>query len=200
MVSSRHYSESELLRLVAEGDEQAFKNLFHQYWDNIYGVSLMLTKSAVLAEDMVQEIFLKVWLKKEQLPGVENFGNFIFIIARNHIFDTLRKKSREQEFTKHLITYFKTDPNNPEQELLQKESKNLVQNAINNLPGQQRLVYQLSRDKGLSQEEIADQLGLSRNTVRNHMARALQAIREFLQKHSEGLLLFICLIEAFLLA
>ncbi len=183
---------------MAQGDEGAFRKIFHLHWDNIYGVSLMLTKSPALAEDMVQEIFVKVWVKREQLTQVENFSSFIFIIARNHIFDTLRKKSREQAFTNELIKYFKASPNNPEQELLQKESKRLLQQAVDSLPEQQRIVYNLSREKGLRQDEIAEELGISRNTVRNHMARALQKMKEYIERNSEGLLLLVCLIEAML--
>lgn len=189
------YNETELLQLTAEGNEKAFRQLFHQHWDNIYGVSLMLTKSEAIAEDMVQEIFLKLWMKRDQLPLVNDFENFLFIIARNHIFDALRKKSREDNFARQLFEYFKQSPDSPEQKLLYKESGNLVQQAVSNLPEQQRIVYQLARDKGMKQDEIAEQLGISRNTVRNHMARALQALREFLQSHSEGLLFFICLLE-----
>lgn len=198
MRGNEHYTETELLQLTAEGNEEAFRQLFQQYWDNIYGVSFMLTKSQSLAEDMVQEIFLKIWIKKDQLTLVNDFENYLFILARNHIFDTLRKRSREEQFTKQLADHFKQRPDNPEQKLLGKESANLIQQAISNLPEQQRLVYLLSRDKGLRQEEIAEQLGISRNTVRNHMARALQSLREFLQNHTEGLLLLICLIDALL--
>ena len=192
------HEENDLLLKVASGDEMAFRQLFNTYWDNIYGVSFMLTKSEALAEDMVQEIFLKIWLKREQLPQIENFRNFLFIVARNHIFDTLRKKTKEKEFIHQLFSYFNPEPDSPEKKLLQKESGLLIQQAINNLPDQQRMVYQLARDKGLRQEEIAEQLGISRNTVRNHMARALQSLRDFLQNHSGGLLLFICLIELYL--
>jgi RNA polymerase sigma-70 factor (family 1) len=190
------YNEKELLALVAGGDEKAFRKLFHQYWDNIYGVALMLTKSPAMAEDMVQEIFLKLWLKREQLGEVDNFQNYLFIIARNHIFDLLRKKSREQEFYNQLVSYFQEGPDSPEQQLLHKESKNLLQKAINSLPDQQRKVYLLSRDQGLKQDEIAAQLGISKNTVRNHMAKALQTLREVLTQQASGSLLLICIIEA----
>ncbi|MGV3528070.1 MAG: RNA polymerase sigma factor [Flavisolibacter sp.] len=198
MDGSQIHNENALLQRVANGDEAAFSSLFHQYWDNIYGVALMLTKSAAIAEDMVQEIFVKVWLKRSLLPEVENFQNFLFIVARNHIFDELRKRSREQDFVNHLIAYFKSDPGNPELDLLHKESGRLLQAAVSKLPEQQRQVYVLSREQGLSQDQIAAQLGISRNTVRNHMARALQSLREFLTRHASGLLLIVCLVDAYL--
>lgn len=198
MYTPPYRSESEMLQLVAAGDERAFRQLFHQHWDNIYGVALMLTKSPTLAEDVVQEVFVKVWIKREEMRAVENFSSFVFVIARNHIFDTLRKKSRDQEFVKQLIAYFNDGPSSPEQELLRKESKDLLHKAIESLPEQQRLVYRLSRDRGLKRDEIAAELGISSFTVRNHMAKATQALKEYLSQHSHGVVFSICLIEGLL--
>lgn len=192
------YDERELLIRIADDDETAFRNLFHQYWDNIYQVSLMLTKSPDLAEDMVQEIFLKIWLKRKSLPNVENFSGYLFITARNHILDELRKRVKDISFSETLIEYFQQSPGTPEQHLLHKESTALLQKAVESLPDQQKKIYQLIREKGLSREEIAELLGISKNTVRNNMARALQSLRQYLQQHSDGLLFFVCLIEAFL--
>lgn len=166
MQASSLHDEKQLLLQVAQGDEAAFRKLFHQYWENIYGVALVLTKFSPLAEDMVQDIFLKVWLNKEKLSEVENFSNYLFIIARNHIFDELRKKSRESDFAQQLIDYFNASPHNPEHELLHKESARILKTAIDKLPEQQKKIYQLSRDKGLKHDEIAGQLGISKNTVR----------------------------------
>ena len=197
MSTAISYNEREFLERISDGDEAAFRNLFHQYWDNIYQVSLMLTKSPDLAEDMVQEIFLKIWLKRKNLSEIENFSGYLFITARNHIFDELRKRVRDVSFSEKLIDYFHQSPGTPEQQLLHKESTALLQKAVDSLPDQQKKVYQLIREQGLSREEIAEHLGISKNTVRNNMARALQSIRQYLQQHSGGLLLFVCLIEAF---
>jgi RNA polymerase sigma-70 factor (family 1) len=198
MPTQAPYDEKDLLERVAAGDETAFRKVFHQYWDNIYGVALMLTKSEAMAEDMVQEIFVKIWQKKDRLPGVVNFTNYLFIIARNHIISELRRLSTHAPFQEELIRYFRDSALSPEQELLKKESEELIQQAIERLPGQQQAVYLLGRDQGLSHEQIAERLGISKNTVRNHMARALQSIRAFLQDHSAGLLLLIGLCDAFL--
>lgn len=85
--------EQILLRAVAAGDQQAFKQLFDEYWDNIYGVAFTLTRSREMARDMVQEIFVRLWLMRETLEEKDNFRNFLFIVARNHIFSELRKKA-----------------------------------------------------------------------------------------------------------
>jgi RNA polymerase sigma-70 factor (family 1) len=192
------HNEKTLLLKIADGDESAFRELFHQYWDNIYGVALMFTKSKAMAEDMVQEIFLKIWIGRKQLKDVEQFRNYFFIMTRNHIVSALRKHTRQQSFTNSLIEYFNVANTTPENQLLTKETEQLIHQAIGQLPQQQKLVYQMARKQDLSQEEIAAQLGISRNTVRNHMARALHSIRNYLETHASGLILFICLIKSFL--
>jgi len=197
--TSTTYIESDILRQIAEGDESAFHLLFNEHWQNIYGVAYMLTKSAPMAEDMVQEIFMKLWVKREQLPEVENFRNYLFIVARNHIFNELKKKSTDILFTDHLFEYFHEIRETPEKKLIEKEAEQIIGEIIERLPQQQKMIYRLSREEGLSRNEMADRLGIAPNTVRNHLARALEMIRHELQREVNGLLLWICLIEIFLL-
>lgn len=198
MEQTTAYPEKDLLQQIANGDEIAFRKLFNEHWQNVYGVAYMLTKSAPLAEDMVQEIFLKVWMKREQLPQVANFRNFLFIVARNHVFTELRKKSKELPFTEQLVDYFTESRKDPEWQLVHKQATELMQQAIGKLPHLQKQVYELSRNQGLTREQIAAQLGISPNTVRNHMARALELIRQYLLQHTSGLVLWICILDAFL--
>ena len=199
MQDSITYIESEVLQQIANGDECAFRLLFNEHWQNIYGVAYMLTKSAPIAEDMVQEIFMKLWIKREQLPGVENFRNYLFIVARNHIFNELKKRSTDILFTNHLLGYFHDIKETPEKKLLLKETEQIIDQVIERLPQQQKMIYRLSREEGLSRNEMAERLGIAPNTVRNHLAKALEMIRHELQRDLSGPFLWICLIEIFLL-
>lgn len=192
------YNERELLLRVAAGDEAAFTELFDQYWDHIYNVAFTLTKSRETARDIVQEIFIKVWIVREELPHKDSFPNFLFIVARNHILSELRKKIREAPFTDQLQAYFRESPLEADQRLLYHESQALVHQAVNALPDQQRQVYLLTRENGWSQEKIAQHLQISKNTVKTHMSRALTAIREYLVNNAHGILLVISLLETFL--
>ncbi|WP_158618283.1 RNA polymerase sigma factor [Chitinophaga lutea] len=185
------YNETALLARVAEGDETAFRRVFDHYWDNVYGVALAFTKSAAIAEEMVQDVFLKIWLKREKLSGVEKFDGYLFMVARNHIFNELRRKVKEEEFTDHLFGYFLETAQTPDAPLLCKELEQMVETAVAGLPPQQRAVYQMSRRQGLSQEEIADSLNISRHTVKSHMNKALQAIRHYMQQRHETEILLV---------
>ena len=186
MTSSLPFNEKTLLTQVAEGDEKAFSILFDRYWDNIYGVAFAFTKSTMIAEEMVQDIFLKIWLKRDLLNSVQKFDAYLFMVAKNHIYNELRKKIKEEPFTDHIINYFREKGDSPEQQMIFKESKQLVNIAIKKLPPQQQLIYRLSREQGKSQEEIADKLQISKNTVKSHMNKALQSIRQYLLQYSDG--------------
>ncbi|GAA3918006.1 RNA polymerase sigma-70 factor [Chitinophaga oryziterrae] len=190
-------SEKELLIKVAAGDEQAYRHLFHLHWDNIYNVALALTKSVELAEDMVQDIFLKIWQKRAQFVGIERFEDYLFIMARNHIYTELKKRSREDTFRDQIKDYFETSEHNADISLLTKETQEMINQAIGQLTTQQQLVYRLSRDQGLSHEEIAEKLNISRNTVRNHIVQSLKIIRTYLQHKTNGWLLVLCLLKIF---
>jgi RNA polymerase sigma-70 factor (ECF subfamily) len=99
-------NEKDLLLEVAAGNESAFRKLFQVYWKKVYAVSLDFTKSEPLAEEIVQDVFLKIWLKREYLVSVLKFDDYLFTVARNHIYNTLRKKTAEQSFLKHLENHF----------------------------------------------------------------------------------------------
>ena len=185
----------EWFKLIAGGDETAFRNLFDTYWEHLYSVALMLTKSEALAEDIVQEIFLKIWNKREELPEVEKPDSYLFIIARNHIYNVLKQQQREEQYNKHIFDWFEGAKENPESELLFKESAELLNKAVANLSTQQRAVYKLAREQGLSYNEVAAQLNISTNTVKNHLAIALKYIREYLRHHASPTVMIIALLE-----
>lgn len=188
------YNEKELLNQVAEGDETAFGNLFHAHWDHIYTVAFSLTKSAAQSEDLVQDIFLKIWTHRKQLSAVDSFDDYLFIIARNTIYTALRRNSRKDSFVRGLMQLSQTAGLTPEEEVSAKESLAILHKAFQQLSPQQQAVYRLSRDEGLKYEQIATQLGISKNTVRIHMIKALQSLRQYLKEHADGLLLAICLL------
>jgi len=190
------YKETEILREVAAGNEQAFTQLFNQHWDHIYSVAYSITRSVQHSEDIVQEIFIKVWTGRENLTSVQQFDNYLFILARNHIYNVLKKLAREDRFIEKLLQFSLAQKGNlsPDEQVIFKESQQLMHDAVEQLPSQQKAVYQLSREGGLKYEEIAEKLNLSKSTVRNHMIRALRAIREYVALHGDRTLLIICML------
>jgi RNA polymerase sigma-70 factor (ECF subfamily) len=173
------YNEPELLLQLQNGREDAFAQLFNVYKGNIYTVAYKFLKSPVLAEEIVQDVFLKVWLKRNEMALIKDFNAYLFIMARNFIFDRLKKAAYEVNARAGLNDQpLYTD--DAEYLVRQHQCQQLLQLAIQQLPPQQKQVYLLAKEQGLSHDKIAEQMNLSRLTVKTHMAKALQAIRRYL--------------------
>lgn len=192
------YNEKELIRLLAGDDASAFRQLFERYSDNIYGVAMAYTKSPDTAEEIVQDVFVKIWMNRSKLLLVERFDDYLFIVARNYILNHLRNNKKNKQFTTLLSEHFGGYTITPEDEFLVKESQKLIEQAVAALPPQQQIVYQLRRKQELSLDEIAGRLNISRNTARNHLNQALKQIKEYLRTHSGDTLFLACLVLLYL--
>ena len=176
-------NEKELLALIAEGDESSFAKLFNYYRDWIYSIAYKLTHSTSIAEEMVQDIFLKIWLRRADLVNVQNFRAYLFIVTRNDVFRTLKQIARNYK------VFLLTDEdqllaNNDSSDLIMgKEYYSLLKRSIDRLPNQQRQVYNLIKDQGLKRDEVAELLHLQPETVKFHLAEAMKNIRTFCMLH-----------------
>ncbi len=166
-------------------NDDSFKRLFDSYKNRLYGYVLAITHSPYAAEELTQEIFLKLWLCRDILPQIDNLDAYIFTIARHKTLNHLRKAAFDEKLLKELQALGTSAINNVEERALTIEYERLISHALALLSPQRRLVYQLSRDKGLNHEEIAHHLQLSRHTVKNHMVEALRFIRQYLGQHGD---------------
>jgi RNA polymerase sigma-70 factor (ECF subfamily) len=189
--------EKQLLMEVALGNETAYKKLFVHYWDQIYSTALLFTKSRELSQDLAQDVFAKVWERREKLSGVQRFDAFLFIIARNVIIDRLRKKVFNAANETYLMEYFADPSRAPSDNMEMKEMEAIIRRAIDVLPAQQRTAFCLSRFQGLRHEDIAVRMGISKESVKSYIVRALVHLRKYLSEHSEATPL-LCLFLLFL--
>jgi RNA polymerase sigma-70 factor (ECF subfamily) len=192
-------NENELLARVAEGDERAFGVIFHHYRSKIYSYAFHLSGDTAQADELVQEVFLKVWLNRDKIPHVLRFDNYLFTIARNQVFDMLKKMARESEFRQQMAGLLESGSNPVEDQLLSRENELRLRQALDQLPPRQRLIFTLSRHQGMKHEEIADHLHISRHTVKTHLVQALKTLRTLLRFPSDGWLptLLLMLTEIF---
>jgi RNA polymerase sigma-70 factor (family 1) len=185
-------TEQELLQQIANGDTTAFEKLFLKYKDPVYSFAFHFTRNESAAEEIVQEIFLRIWLRREALPGIERPEAWIYTLTRNLSFDFLRKTATEEAFkngwsqqTPHFTT--------TQEEIELRQYKSFIHEAVQQLPPQQKQVYQLAKEKGLKYEEVAEQLGLSPNTVKSHLGTAMKSIRRYLEQHMGDAMILIIL-------
>jgi len=167
------------LAAVAGGDEKAFRTLVDAYWSRVYFNTLTLVKSPAVAQDLTQEIFLKIWLQRERLTEVESFKNYIYVVGRNQVIAALRKKIIETANTD--MSMLREDMLAPDAQLEGKDAYRLLLEGVERLTPQQKIIFKMSRLEGLSHEQIAQKLGLSRNTVKVHMVMALNFLRGWLR-------------------
>ncbi|KAA0993898.1 RNA polymerase sigma-70 factor [Dyadobacter sp. UC 10] len=170
---------TELLSKVASGSEKAFAELFHLYRDKVYSAAFRLTGSAFVAEEVVQDIFLKLWVRKEMLSGIHDFEDYLFITTRNHVFSALKKAARQQKLVTDLELHMPFYENTTDDRIMDQEIEAIVQQAVNMLPAQQKQIYLLSKEQELKRDEIAKMLQISSETVKTHLSRALRHIRAY---------------------
>jgi len=183
------YNEKDLFLQVSEGDVTAFRTVFDAYRLRLYGAAFKLTKSEYASEEIVQEIFTALWESRANLANVENPPAYIFTIAYNKTFRYLKKVSNDQAFLQSLAR--KGEGHSDTEEYLDvKESEGLINDAVKDLPPQRKLIYKMSREQGLSHQQIAEELHISPLTVKKQVSLALQAIRENLAKTAPLLALF----------
>ncbi|HEY8898417.1 MAG TPA: RNA polymerase sigma-70 factor [Niastella sp.] len=173
------YTEQELLRLVAEGDRNAFTQIYNNYRNKIYSIAFELTESKTVAEEIVQDTFLKIWVKREMLPGVEHFRAYLFTITRNYVFTALKRIARKESIEVSAIQDAPLYDHDTEDRVLNNEYTRILQAAIDRLPEQQKQVYNLIKKEGLKREEAAAALHLSPETVKTHLAQAMRSIRTY---------------------
>jgi len=177
--------ERQLLIAVASGDEQAFRALVDAYWRRVYFNTLSLVKSHNAAQELTQDIFLKLWIQREKLIGVDSLKAYIYVVGRRQVIAALRKKIRETVAIDKEVAL--EDLLVPDLQLEGKEAYRILLEGLEKLTPRQRSIFTMSRMEGLSHEEIALRLGLSRNTVKVHMVLALNFLRTWLAEHLDYL-------------
>jgi RNA polymerase sigma-70 factor (ECF subfamily) len=186
------HNEKILLRLIAEGDEVAFRSLFHAYVPLVQAAVTKLIRNREAVPDVVQEIFLRIWLARDQLPEIDNPRSWILRIVYHQAFNWLRQQKAQRKRDLVLSETIQAVSSLSTEEAAQfEETSRIVQAAIDQLPPQARKVYLLNREEGLKIGEIAQQLQLSTQTVKNTLGRSVKAIRNYLCR--EGIFLPICL-------
>lgn len=176
------YEIKQCFQSLAIGDTDAFGTIFERYKKRVFAVALKMLKSETEAEEIVQDVFLSIWLSKEKLSNIDDPEAYLFTITYNTIYAYLKKASRNKQLLNSIIGHLTQIQNVTDETIALHETGKLIYEAVQQLPLQQRTVYVLCKQEGLSYDEIAEHMHLSRNTVRNHLAEAMKTIRAFLKK------------------
>lgn len=189
MENTSHHIDLAFFARIAQDDEIAFRAVYDFYKATFHATAFKMTRSADTAEDIVQEVFVTLWNKRTQVGQAKNPLAYFFTILHNCIYAHFRKVMLERQMRQKVADNSDHIEENPVEELLlAKENRELLTAIISQLPPQQQLVYRLCKQEGLSRAEVADKLNISPNTVKNHLAAAIEFIREYFKKGASAII------------
>lgn len=178
----RSLTDAELARRMRLGDEQALEVIFRTYYPGLVGFARRYVKMTEIAEELVQDLFLKMWSRRGSLGEIDSVKTYLFRAARNTALNHLRRRKLEHEWLeKEGTTITEERSLEGDEAVTESEVAAAVRAAVDRLPPRCREVFMLSRDGGLTYGEIAKSLGISIKTVETQMGRALRALRESLK-------------------
>jgi RNA polymerase sigma-70 factor (ECF subfamily) len=163
----------------------AFQQLFEKYAERIYYFSMRYIKNKEEAEEIAQEVFVRVWLRRHDLKEELSFSSYIFMIAKNALIDTIRRKQKETIFQDNIKPNTELYSSSSNDSMEYKELSTLIDKSISELPLKRKQIYQLSRDEGLTYKQIAEKLNISIKTVETHMRLALQQLKKSVNENYE---------------
>lgn len=176
--------DGELAQRIRAGDERALEEVFRAHYAGLTSFAIRFVRSRELAEELVQDLFLSIWSKREDMPSVESFRTYLFRAIRNRALNHLRREKLERRWTEQAVDESEgAAPTHSDEVAIEGEVSGAIRAAIDKLPARCREVFLLSRDGGLTYIEIAESLGISVKTVETQMGRALKSLRISLERH-----------------
>jgi len=192
-VSDKLVDADAIQQLIA-GDELVFTTVYELYSEKVYRLAFRFLKDREQSEEIVQETFINLWLSREKLDPNGNMWLYLYVISKRLSLNALRQVGKSSNLVDNLLHQINKLQNITEDAVLAHDLENYAGKIIEKLPKQQQLVFKLSRIEGLSHKEIAEQLHISPNTVKNHMVEALKTLKSHL-KYSDYLYLLILFIH-----
>lgn len=175
------HNEAELITRISFGDEEAFTDLFRAYHNSLGAFVMTLIQSPEITEEIVHDVFVKIWMNRESLTRIENFTSYLFILTRNYTLNHVRKMASQK---RQLKEYFNDTGNliilQDYGTEVEPDYLSLIARAVERLPSQQRKVFVLRSD-GLKNQEIAELLGISVDSVKKYQQLALRSVSEFVK-------------------
>jgi len=187
----------DIIQKLCQGDQAAFKIFFFQHKDDIYKYAFLHLRDQDIAHDIVQEVFTKFWNKRMTINPDQNVRAYLYAICRNVVFEELRKSLQSLSYINYLKSNFQEGRNTSEESLHFKELESVLQKAICLLPNQRQRIYRMSKLENLSNDEIAQRLQISKNTVRDQLVKGSKFVREYIVLNSSLITLCLFYIDFF---
>ncbi|SEA89885.1 RNA polymerase sigma factor [Pedobacter hartonius] len=182
MSVNRDNSEKALLQQVIAGDQNGFVGIYEIYNRMVYNFIIRYVNSVPMAEDLTQEVFMKIWESRLSLAGVKSFKAYLFTTARNHTLNNLKIVFRSEAAIGEVISGFVKLRNATEEDILHKDYALFLRKMLDGLPPRSREIFKLCREEEKTYDEVARSLNISRNAVKNHMVHSMKVLGSSIQK------------------
>lgn len=182
MGAYRTFSDQELTSRLAESDEYAFAEIYKRYKPRIYLLIKKFVISSQMAEDLTQEVFVKIWEGGSKLTEVQSIKAYLLATARNHTLNSLKKALRSEEAMGVIINAYVDDRRTTEETIVSKEYSEFLERTLAGIPARSREIFKLCREQGKTYEEAAVILGISRNAIKNHMVATMKVLSSAVQQ------------------
>ncbi|MDR2283666.1 MAG: sigma-70 family RNA polymerase sigma factor [Sphingobacterium sp.] len=189
MTQLEHDSELEYLHRLKEGDQQAFIHFYDTFKLPIYRKLLKMVRIPGIAEELTQDVFVKIWDKRALIDPEQSFRSYLYRIAQHILYDFYRKIARDERLQDEIRLLVLNEHTPTDDWLFLKETQNILDQAISSLPEQQRQIYTRCKIDGKSYKEVALELGISVHTISTHMTRASKKIQDFITKYQHLILI-----------
>lgn len=177
-----------LIKALKNGDTKAFDKVYYKYHRKLYAFSFKFLKSKRDVEDLIQKIFVILWERRNTLDVNKSLGGYLFVIARNEIYDDLKTKIIKDHYTDYILN--ELEYNSEHDELEKKKKIELAYQLIDRLPERRAEIFRLSKEDGLTYKQIAEKLNISENTVDTQIRHSLNFLRKEMLKYQRFILLF----------
>lgn len=180
MIVLEEVRQKKLIRLLNHGSEPAFSELYMAYIKPVYKRILFIVKEEEIAEEISQDLFIKVWQKRNEIDPDKSFKSFLYTIAHNLVYDYLRKIARDKQLLSRLMVNAVDHYMHTEEAFQAKETQKILSEAIEHLPPQGKQVFKLCKIEGKSYEEVSHLMGITIATVNSHMVKSNRFVKEYL--------------------
>lgn len=175
------HDDHTLLARIREGDEAAFSFFYEQHWTVIHRFVMKYLKCEDLSNDITQDIFIRLWEGRADLPEISSLKSYLFIVARNAAFNVLKKASVQENLKEKIVLAAVASRNTTEDDMLSLEYLNHLKRVVETLPAQTQKIFTLCREEEKSYQEVSQILGISKDAVKKHMVRSMKTLRLSIQ-------------------
>ena len=174
-------TDEQLVTNVREGSEQAFAELFHRHWDNVYNMIYSRVRDANVTEEMAQEIFMKLWDKRADLT-IDNFSAYLYTCVKHRCINYIESQIVRRKHWKYYSAFLRVQDDSTSKAVAFNDLREALEKGLNTIPKKSKMIFRLNRFEGKSVKQIAGEMNLSEKAIQYHLTRSVKELKVYLKE------------------